>query len=71
VRNSPTTSFTFATIVFGVYTRPAYAALKSATSSHDDVFTSPTATVCVAMAAIELDTVETDWAIAPIMVPRR
>jgi hypothetical protein len=45
--------------------------LKSATSSHEDVFTSPTATVCVAMAAIEDDAADTDWATAPAKVPRR
>lgn len=73
MRNSPTTSFTFAAIVFGVYTRPAYEdqTIKSVIFSHEEVFTSPTATMCVAIAAIELDAVETDWATAPIMVPRR
>jgi hypothetical protein len=63
----------FATIVFGVYTRPAYEhqAIKSVIFSHDEVFTSPTASVCVGIAAIELDAVEKDWATAPIMVLRR
>jgi hypothetical protein len=46
-------------------------ALKSAISSHYDVFTSPTAIVCVAMAAIEDDAMETDWATVPIIIPRR
>lgn len=46
-------------------------ALKSIISSRDELLTAPTATVCVAIAAIELDAVETDMAAATPMVPRR